>query len=80
MSDYKPPQKEQQESASAAPVGGGITRRGFLKGAGITAAGTALLDGVQSFREAGSGEQRREGIRPRAFPDSLHVNGKEHTL
>ena len=35
--------------AEGAPGRNGISRRGFLKGAGFTAAGTALLDGVQAF-------------------------------
>ena len=60
----------------------GISRRGFLKGAGITAAGTALLDGVQAFgREttaatvAGVTE-----LGPGPVPLKLNVNGKEHAL
>ena len=80
MSDQKLPPKEQPKSAS--PAGGGITRRGFLKGAGITAAGTALLEGVQAFHREVPGRhaQRCEGIRPGTFPFTLHINGKERTL
>ena len=53
MSSPQPPQKEPPKASSPASTPAGITRRGFLKGAGITAAGTALLDGVQGFsREA----------------------------
>lgn len=82
MSDRKPPQKEPQEPASAAPVSTGITRRGFLKGAGITAAGTALLEGVQGFSREAAAASRSDvkefGTEP--FPVTLHINGKERTL
>jgi aerobic-type carbon monoxide dehydrogenase small subunit (CoxS/CutS family) len=58
-----------------------MTRRGFLKGAGITAAGTALIDGVQSFREAAAETPAHvKEYGPAPFPITLHVNGKEHTL
>jgi xanthine dehydrogenase YagT iron-sulfur-binding subunit len=82
MSDHKPPQKEQQESASAALISAGITRRGFLKGAGITAAGTALLEGVQGFQREAVAADRSDvkefGVE--AFPTTLQVNGKARTL
>jgi hypothetical protein len=53
MSDPQPSPKERPEATSAATTPPGISRRGFLKGAGITAAGTALLEGVQGLsREA----------------------------
>src|SRR5665213_464763 len=68
------PQKENTHS--------GISRRGFLKGAGITAAGTALLDGVQVFsREALAATTKdvRE-LGPGPVPVTLHVNGKDHTI
>ena len=60
---------------------GGISRRGFLKGAGLTAAGTALLEGVQGF----TSEARAESAHITEFgpgPTSvkLHVNGAEHTV
>jgi len=60
----------------------GITRRGFLKGAGLTAAGTALLDGVQGF----SSEARTQSphgvteLGPGPISVRLHVNGAEHTV
>ena len=50
MSDHQPPHRELPETSSTTG-NKGITRRGFLKGAGITAAGTALLDGVQSLQQ-----------------------------
>ena len=82
MSDHQPPKKEKPEPASTAPVSTGITRRGFLKGAGITAAGTALLEGVQGFqREAAAAthsDVKEFGAEP--FPVTLHINGKERAL
>jgi aerobic-type carbon monoxide dehydrogenase small subunit (CoxS/CutS family) len=81
MSDQKLPPEEQQPK-STSPAGGGITRRGFLKGAGVTAAGTALLEGVQGFHSqalAGSRSDVKEyGTEPVAI--QLHINGKERTL
>lgn len=60
----------------------GITRRGFLKGAGLTAAGTALLDGVQGFTSEARA-QSPHGVTefgPGPIPVRLHVNGAEHTV
>jgi xanthine dehydrogenase YagT iron-sulfur-binding subunit len=60
----------------------GVSRRGFLKGAGLTAAGTALLDGVQAFsREAAS--TTNAGVTelgPGAVPVHLKINGKEQSV
>jgi xanthine dehydrogenase YagT iron-sulfur-binding subunit len=60
----------------------GITRRGFLKGAGLTAAGTALLDGVQAFsREVDSASNLGvTELGPDPVPVPLNINGKEHTV
>jgi len=82
MSDHQPSQKELPEAPSTAKTPAGISRRGFLKGAGITAAGTALLEGVQGFsREAvASTPQGVKEFGPESFPITLHVNGKEHAL
>jgi aerobic-type carbon monoxide dehydrogenase small subunit (CoxS/CutS family) len=60
----------------------GISRRGFLKGAGLTAAGTALLDGVQGFTSEARA-QSPHGVTefgPGPIPVRLHVNGAEHTV
>lgn len=60
----------------------GISRRGFLKGAGFTAAGTALLDGVQAFSQEADAATVT-GVTefgPGPFPIKLKVNGKEHTV
>jgi aerobic-type carbon monoxide dehydrogenase small subunit (CoxS/CutS family) len=59
-----------------------ISRRGFLKGAGFTAAGTALLDGVQAFgsESAGGATPGVTEFGPGPVPVHLRVNGKEHTV
>ena len=82
MPDRQPPPKELKEEPSTVAASNGMSRRGFLKGAGITAAGTALLDGVQGFqREAAAATPdhvKEYGAEP--FPITLQINGKEHTL
>ncbi len=72
----------EKESAPAGVSPAGLSRRGFLKGAGITAAGTALLEGVQVFtREAVAATTQHEPeLGPGPVLVTLHVNGKEHTL
>ena len=67
------------------PAAKGITRRGFLKGAGVAAAGTALLEGAQVFtREAAAATHAEQhGVKelgPGAVPVTLHINGKEQTV
>lgn len=67
------------------PVAKGISRRGFLKGAGVAAAGTALLEGAQVFtREAAAATRgEHDGVKelgPGAVPVTLNVNGKEQTI
>ncbi|MHB2009519.1 MAG: twin-arginine translocation signal domain-containing protein, partial [Acidobacteriaceae bacterium] len=71
--------------ANDRPAAKGITRRGFLKGAGVAAAGTALLEGAQVFtREAAAATRgEHDGVKefgPGAVPVALQVNGKEYTL
>jgi len=76
----EPISEKEAMPSGAAPAG--LSRRGFLKGAGITAAGTALLEGVQVFtREAVAATTQQEPVLgPGPVPVTLHVNGKEHTL
>lgn len=89
MSDRETPPQDAPEPSIASEEqlpqsssGQGISRRGFLKGAGITAAGTALLEGAQVFsREAVAATHN--GVKeygPGAVPVTLMVNGKEHTI
>ena len=80
MPDPQSPLNGPDKGQTTAPANG-ISRRGFLKGAGITAAGTALLDGVQAFREASAeapAHVKEYGREP--FAITLHVNGKEHAV
>jgi aerobic-type carbon monoxide dehydrogenase small subunit (CoxS/CutS family) len=79
MLGHQPPNKEPLETQSTA---NGMSRRSFLKGAGITAAGTALLDGVQGLQTEAAAATS-SGVKefgPEPFPITLHVNGKEHSL
>jgi xanthine dehydrogenase YagT iron-sulfur-binding subunit len=73
---------QQPEASTTESARSGITRRGFLKGAGLTAAGTALLDGVQAFgREAAApAMQGVTELGRGAVPIRLHVNGAEHVV
>ncbi|HEV2215576.1 MAG TPA: (2Fe-2S)-binding protein [Terracidiphilus sp.] len=78
-----PPETAQETSREQArPAGSGISRRGFLKGAGITAAGTALLDGLQSVtspaQETATAGVKEYGPGPTAV--TLKVNGRAHAL
>lgn len=79
MPKSQPPQPESVNSAPSAT--NGITRRGFLKGAGLTAAGTALLDGVQTLQpQAHAASTGVKEYGPEPFAITLRVNGKEHSL
>jgi xanthine dehydrogenase YagT iron-sulfur-binding subunit len=79
-----PPGKEDPLTSqpSGDPGRNGITRRGFLKGAGITAAGTALLDGVHAFNAEATpvANQGVTFLGPGAVPVTLNVNGKDHSM
>lgn len=72
------------EPSTANPKG--ISRRGFLKGAGIAAAGTALLEGAQVLTSEAAAAVKGPGHRdvtelgPGAVDITLQVNGKQHTL
>ena len=56
----------------------GVTRRGFLKGAGLAAAGGAILEtGLLSHAQTASGPTT---LGPGAVPVTLRVNGKELRL
>ena len=75
----------ESNQAKDRPAAKGITRRGFLKGAGVAAAGTALLEGAQVFtREAAAATRgEHDGVKelgPGAVPVTLNVNGKEQTI
>ena len=82
MSDHPSPPDVKPATLSTASPTAGITRRGFLKGAGITAASTGLLEGVQGLqREALAATPNDIKVfGPEPFPVTLHVNGREHAL
>jgi aerobic-type carbon monoxide dehydrogenase small subunit (CoxS/CutS family) len=73
---------EEQRTNQGDPARNGISRRGFLKGAGLTAAGTALLDGVQAFsREtANVATHGVTELGPGPTQVTLNVNDKEHRI
>ena len=59
----------------------GVTRRGFLKGAGLTAAGAALLDGVSAgAKEVASATRGAKVVGPGAVAVTLKVNGADKQL
>ncbi|MGB0123944.1 MAG: (2Fe-2S)-binding protein [Silvibacterium sp.] len=82
-SPSSPKEEDQPEKQSTGEVvRNGITRRGFLKGAGLTAAGTALLDGVHAFNTEAA-PVANHGVTvlgPGPVPVRLNVNGKEDTI
>jgi xanthine dehydrogenase YagT iron-sulfur-binding subunit len=59
----------------------GITRRGFLKGAGVTAAGSLILEQAQALgREAKEALHEAQTVGPHAVPVTLEVNGQAHKV
>lgn len=83
-SNSAPHETEEQlnNPVTAGPERNGITRRGFLKGAGLTAAGTALLEGVHAFSSEATPAENHgvTVVGPGPTPIKLHVNGKEHGI
>jgi xanthine dehydrogenase YagT iron-sulfur-binding subunit len=60
----------------ARPPGSGMSRRGFLKGAGVTAVSTALLDtGLAHVAEAQARAAEPKVLGPGAVPITLNING-----
>lgn len=55
-----------------------VSRRGFLKGAGFTAATTVIESATALARDAK--EATRAPAGPNALPIKLHVNGQEHAV
>jgi xanthine dehydrogenase YagT iron-sulfur-binding subunit len=82
MADSSLPKKPSPEENEKQTSRGRITRRGFLKGAGITAAGTALLEGVQTLRTEAQ-ENATPGVTvwgPDPASVHLRVNGVERVV
>ncbi|HEY4049274.1 MAG TPA: (2Fe-2S)-binding protein [Acidobacteriaceae bacterium] len=60
---------------------GSITRRGFLKGAGVTAAGSLILEQAQVLnREAHAAIRENQTLGPHAIPITLLINGQSHKV
>jgi aerobic-type carbon monoxide dehydrogenase small subunit (CoxS/CutS family) len=82
MSDSRESVPSSPTAAPAEPGKSGISRRGFLKGAGLTAAGTALLEGVQGFTSEARSESAHgvTELGPGPVSVRLRVNDAEHTV
>jgi xanthine dehydrogenase YagT iron-sulfur-binding subunit len=65
-------------TGAAEPARGGVSRRDFVKGAGASAAGTALLDSglAQAALDRAGVVNVNEVLGPGAVPVSLSVNGR----
>ncbi|HYO90875.1 MAG TPA: (2Fe-2S)-binding protein [Pyrinomonadaceae bacterium] len=60
---------------------GRFTRRGFLKGAGLTAAGAAIMEnGLLGSKESGAAEAEPVVIGPGRVAVTLRVNGASHKV
>ena len=60
---------------------GHVTRRGFLKGAGLTAAGAAIMEnGLLGTKEAAAVEPEPVVVGPGRVPVTLRVNGADHRV
>ena len=57
-----------------------FTRRGFLKGAGVTAATTAIESANALARETKNALHHDLAIGPEALPVKLLINGHEHSV
>jgi xanthine dehydrogenase YagT iron-sulfur-binding subunit len=57
-----------------------FSRRGFLKGAGITAATTVIESANALARDAKDALHSAQTVGPDALPIKLHINGHEHAV
>ncbi|MBD0369977.1 MAG: (2Fe-2S)-binding protein [Pyrinomonadaceae bacterium] len=65
-------EKEKQDAGAF----GHVTRRGFLKGAGLTAAGAAIMEnGLLGAKDAAAAEAEPVVVGPGRVPVTLRVNG-----
>jgi aerobic-type carbon monoxide dehydrogenase small subunit (CoxS/CutS family) len=75
-------EKKQKESLhkSSKKQKKGISRRGFLKGAGLTTAGTIMVNsGVLAFGNKESGSENKT-VGPQAVTISLKINGRTRSV
>ena len=57
-----------------------FSRRGFLKGAGVTAA-TSVIETANALTRDAKGALQADRVQgPDALPVKLHVNGREHSV
>lgn len=72
---------DEREEAGVGSVRGRVSRRGFLKGAGLTAAGAAIVDcGVAAVNEASAALVGPKVVGPGRVPVTLAINGSARTL
>jgi xanthine dehydrogenase YagT iron-sulfur-binding subunit len=57
-----------------------FSRRGFLKGAGVTAATTVIESANALARETKDALHNDRSVGPDALPVTLHVNGQQHSV
>ena len=57
-----------------------FSRRGFLKGAGVTAATTVIETANALARDAKDAVHHDRVVGPDALPVKLHINGHEHSV
>lgn len=57
-----------------------VSRRGFLKGAGLTAATTVLDTASALAHDAHEAAKSGAALGPAAVPIKLHINGQEHAV
>ncbi len=58
----------------------GFSRRGFLRGAGVTAAGTLMQSAQALARETAEAAHEPLHMGPGAVPLTLHINGQQHPV
>jgi aerobic-type carbon monoxide dehydrogenase small subunit (CoxS/CutS family) len=82
MQENQPPKPQDLPPSPGARSNTGISRRSFLKGAGLTAAGTALLDGVQEIQHEAfaSNPETIKEYSAAGTEITLHINGQAHAL
>ncbi|MGB7923018.1 MAG: (2Fe-2S)-binding protein [Pyrinomonadaceae bacterium] len=72
---------KQEESDRTKERSQGVTRRGFLKGAGLTAAGAAIIDsGLLAAGQSGGAASEPVVAGPGLVPVTLRVNGMERKI
>jgi len=70
--------KGNMSSRTDSPGSSGVSRRGFLKGIGVSTAATGLLTAVKPIAEAAQNQSGLVG--PGEFPLTLQVNGQPRAL